>query len=249
MRFATRPRCLLEAVVADQSHERPPRSGVVAEQVADRAAVRVRARQRGQVAPGDEAAGLRAEPGEHAGVGQPAHRVDRRRTARSRTAAGSKRRRRTGFPAPRRSTSPISSSLTPRAAVMASVVKTPDSDSRRTAASLCRRRSAPRWCREASAETPSNCRYTSTRSRWRRSRSSSRVVVRDQQSVGVDQDSHDRAGDELVEQVRQAGDAASARRPRASARRGGRSRGAGVGRRWRGRRRPGRRRAGRATSR
>ena len=45
--------------------------GVVAQQVADRAAVRVRAGQRGQVPPGHHAVGLRAEPGQHAGVGEP----------------------------------------------------------------------------------------------------------------------------------------------------------------------------------
>ena len=78
--------------------ERFPFAAVGAQQVADAAAVRVRARERGQVAPGDEAVGLLAEPRQHTGVGQPIHRIDRTGAPRCRTAAGSTRRRRTACP-------------------------------------------------------------------------------------------------------------------------------------------------------
>ena len=55
-------------------------------------------------------------------------------------------------------TNPISSSLTPRAAVIVSVVKTPAPESRSIARSLNRRMSAPRWWVDASADSPSYCR-------------------------------------------------------------------------------------------
>ena len=62
--------------MADQRHQRTPLPAVVADHVTHRAAVRVRARQRGQVAPGDHVVGLRAQPLQHAGVGEPIERVD-----------------------------------------------------------------------------------------------------------------------------------------------------------------------------
>ena len=87
--------------------------GVVAQQVADRAAVRVRARQRGEVAPGHLPAGLRPEPGQDAGVGEPVERVDRRPSGPTRTPAGSMTPPTYGVSRPRLTTAPISSSLTP----------------------------------------------------------------------------------------------------------------------------------------
>ena len=70
------PELLFEVVVADQRHQRSPLPDVVADHVPHRAAVRVRTRQRGQVAPGDHVVGLRAQPLQHAGVGEPIERID-----------------------------------------------------------------------------------------------------------------------------------------------------------------------------
>ena len=63
-----------------------------------------------------------------------------------------------GVPSARLMTRPISSSFTPRAAVMVSVVKMPLAESRSMARSLKRRMSAPRWYVDASADSPSYCR-------------------------------------------------------------------------------------------
>ena len=86
---------------------------VVAQQVAHRAAVRVRARQGGEVAPGHLAGGLLLEPGEHAGVGEPVHRVERPRCGREPKTGWMVTPPTYGVSSARLITKPISSSLTP----------------------------------------------------------------------------------------------------------------------------------------
>ena len=148
---------LLEPVVADQRHQRPPGAGVVAQQVAHRAAVRVRAGQRGQVAPGHLAGGLLLEPGQHAGVGEPVHRVQPGAAARA-------EHRLDGDAADVRR---VQGALDHEADLV--VVdpergghrqrrEDPGPERRSIARSLNRRMSAPRWWVEASADSPSYCR-------------------------------------------------------------------------------------------
>ena len=116
--------------------------------------MRVRARKGGEVAPPHCAAGLLLQAGEHAGVGEPVHGVH---TGAATTGEG----RLDGDSADEGGVEGTLEDhadlvvIDTRVAVMVSVVKTSAPERRFTAASLKRLRSAPRWNRDASADSPS----------------------------------------------------------------------------------------------